>query len=99
MSLTLVFDMPLPLAVSIPAVKKYFISKIPCGVCIYFPETARLTVVSWTPTARAWLQPRDAFQRLLHVIHVMVCAAGNFRDAPLSERLHKFVNDAIFQSV
>jgi len=53
MSLTLVLDMPSPLAVWIPEVKKYFISKMPCGVCMYLPETARLTVVSWTPTTSA----------------------------------------------
>ena len=58
-----------------------------------------LIVIREKSTARAWLQPRDAFQRLLHVIHVMVGAAGDLRDAPFSERLHKLVNDAIFQSV
>ena len=49
--------------------------------------------------ARAWLQARDSFQRLLHVLHVMFSAAGNFRDSPLAERLHEFINDAIFQGV
>jgi hypothetical protein len=53
MSLTLVLDTPAPLSVWRPAVKKYFISNVPCGVSMYFPETARLTVVSWTPTTSA----------------------------------------------
>jgi hypothetical protein len=31
-------------------VKKYFISKVPRGVCMYLLAMARLTVVSWMPT-------------------------------------------------
>ena len=46
MSFTLVLDTFSPLAVCSPPVKKYFISKTPCGVCMYLPDTARLTVVS-----------------------------------------------------
>src|ERR1051325_4822154 len=53
MSLTLVLERPSPLAVWMPAVKKYFISKMPWGVCMYLPDTARLTVVSCTPTTAA----------------------------------------------
>ena len=34
------------LEIGSPAVKKNFISKMPCGVSMYLPETARLTVVS-----------------------------------------------------
>ena len=48
-----VFDMPWPLAVWMPEVKKYFISNMPCGVCMNLFETARLTVVSCTPTTCA----------------------------------------------
>ena len=59
MSLTLVLDIPSPLAVWMPEVKKYFISKIPRGVCMYLLETARLTVVSCTPTTSAtWTMVR-----------------------------------------
>ena len=53
MSFALVLDMLSPLAVCRPEVKKYFISKMPCGVCMYLPETPRLTVVSCTPTTSA----------------------------------------------
>ena len=53
MSFTLVLDTPSPLAVCSPAVKKKRISKMPCGVCIYLPETARLTVVSCDPATLA----------------------------------------------
>ncbi len=52
-SFTLVFDIASPPEVCRPDVKKYFISKTPCGVCMYLPETARLTVVSCTPTTSA----------------------------------------------
>ena len=53
MSFTLVLETSPPLAVCRPAVKKNFISNTPCGVCMYLPETARLTVVSCTPTTSA----------------------------------------------
>src|SRR6266700_1311579 len=41
-SFTLVLLNDSPVAVWYPGVKKYFISKVPCGVAIYLPETARL---------------------------------------------------------
>ena len=53
MSFTLALETSAPVAVCRPAVKKNLISKMPCGVSIYLPETARLTVVSWTPTTSA----------------------------------------------
>src|SRR5260370_6209498 len=52
-SFTLVLLRAAPAVVWYPGVKKYFISNTPCGVAMYFPEIARLTVVSWTPTASA----------------------------------------------
>ena len=45
MSLTLVFETSVPLAVWMPEVKKYFISKTPCGVWANLLATARLTVL------------------------------------------------------
>ena len=53
-SFTLVLETvsPPPVVCS-PAVKKKLISKMPCGVSMYLPETARLTLVSCTPTTSA----------------------------------------------
>ena len=53
MSWTLLFDTWVPSCILIPGVKKYFISNMPDGVFMYLEATARLTVVSCTPTAAA----------------------------------------------
>ena len=53
MPLTLVLAKLVPSLEAKPEVKKYFISKTPWGVSMYLPETARLTVVSCTPTTSA----------------------------------------------
>ena len=45
------------------------------------------------------LQPGDAGQRVLHLVHRLAGAAGDFRDAPLAERLHEIADDAVFQGV
>ena len=52
-SLMLVLASDSPSWVLYPEVKKYLIGKIPHGVWMYLLATARLTVVSWTPTFSA----------------------------------------------
>ena len=58
-----------------------------------------MVVVRQIGAAGTRLQPGDALQRLLHLVHRRARAAGDLRDAPLAERVHELVDDAVFQSV